>query len=193
MTRLGPLGGAPLRVRSRSAPATRRGGTSRDGLSPPASTTSVIRDFSRLAGLGQPDGVDVGADQLLVGQVEAWAAAPSRRPCRSAGGSSRCRGVAGGAVGDDERRLAGAPGPAGPLRVVRRRRRDVAHRHRVEAGDVDAQLHRRRAVEERQVAGRGSPARAPRARPPGPGPCAPCVQAGEGLRRRRGRGRGRRG
>src|SRR5262245_4745986 len=54
------------------------------------------------------------------------------------------------AIGDDERRLAATAGAATPLRVVRWRGRHVAQVDDVEAGDIDAQLHRRRAIEDRK-------------------------------------------
>src|SRR5690606_3590949 len=43
-------------------------------------------------------------------------------------------------------------GAAAALRVVRGRRRDVAQVDGVQSGDVDAELHRRRAEEDRQEA-----------------------------------------
>ena len=58
--------------------------------------------------------------------------------------------LTGRAVADDQRRLAGPPGPAGALGVVGRGGRDVAHADHVEAGDVDAELHGRRAEQDRQ-------------------------------------------
>ena len=67
-----------------------------------------------LAGLGEPDRVDVRADQVLVGQVE-----PGRGD-RSADHIGRAPevvlvvGVAGRAVGDDQRRLPGSAGAARP-------------------------------------------------------------------------------
>ena len=60
--------------------------------------------------------------------------------------------VAGGAVGGDQRRLAGPPGAAGALRVVRGRGRHVAHRHRIQSRDVHTELHRGRAVQQFQLA-----------------------------------------
>ncbi len=63
--------------------------------------------------------------------------------------------AAGGAVGEDERGLAAAAGAAGALGVVGRRRRHVAHVDDVELGDVDAELHRRRAEQDRQARRRG--------------------------------------
>ena len=61
-----------------------------------------------------------------------------------------------------ERGLPAAPGAAGALGVVGRRRRYVAQVDDVQRGDVDAQLHRRRAEQQRQPARRGSSPRAPR-------------------------------
>ena len=104
----------------------------------------------RLVGLGEPDRVDVGADEVLVGQVEAGC---DDRPGDHVAGAAEpvaVVGVAGGAVGEHQRRLAAAAGPAGALRVVGGGGRHVAQPDGVEVGDVDAELHRRRAVEQRQ-------------------------------------------
>ena len=60
--------------------------------------------------------------------------------------------VAGGAVGGDQGGLPGSARAAGALRVVRGGRRDVPHGDGVQAGDVDAELHRRRAVQQLQLA-----------------------------------------
>ena len=103
-----------------------------------------------LAGLGEPDRLDVRADQVLVGQVE-----PGRGD-RSADHLGRAAevvlvvGVAGGAVGDDQRGLPGPARPAGPLRVVGRGGRDVAQADGAQRVDVHAEFHRRRAVQHRQ-------------------------------------------
>lgn len=56
--------------------------------------------------------------------------------------------VAGGAVGGDEGGLAAAPGTAAALGVIGRGGRHVTHHDGVERGDVDAQFHRRGAVEQ---------------------------------------------
>ena len=61
------------------------------------------------------------------------------------------------AVGHDQRRLAGASGAPGALRVVGRRRRHVAQVDGIERRDVDAELHGRRAEQDRQE-NVGSPA-----------------------------------
>ena len=55
-----------------------------------------------------------------------------------------------GAVGHDQRGLAGASGAPGALRVVGRGRRHVAHVDGVERRDVDAEFHSRRAEQGRQ-------------------------------------------
>ena len=126
------------------------------------------------------------------------------------------------AVGENERRLAAAAGATAALRVVGRRRRDVAQVDGVQRRDVDAELHRRRAEEHRQeavglaelaevllVGGQllallarrtGSASRGPRASRRRPGRCAPAPRTrragGPGSRRACGevrrRGRGRR-
>src|SRR5207247_5085652 len=49
------------------------------------------------------------------------------------------------AVVKDQCRLAAAPRPATPLSVVRGSRRHVAHVDDVQLGDIDSELHRRRA------------------------------------------------
>ncbi len=50
-----------------------------------------------------------------------------------------------GAIGRDEGRLTTAPGAPATLGVIRRRRRHVAHMDDVQVGDIDAELHGRRA------------------------------------------------
>jgi hypothetical protein len=55
------------------------------------------------------------------------------------------------AVVEDEGRLAASACTAAPLRVVRRGRRDVPHVDDVELGDIHAELHRRRAEEQRKL------------------------------------------
>ena len=59
-------------------------------------------------------------------------------------------GVAGRAVGDDQRGLPGTAGSPGALRVVRRGGRHVPQADGAEGVDVDAEFHRRRAVQHRQ-------------------------------------------
>ncbi len=59
--------------------------------------------------------------------------------------------AAGGAVGEDQGRLTAPARATAALGVVGRGRRDVAHVDHVELGDVDAQLHGRRAEEDRQA------------------------------------------
>ena len=94
--------------------------------------------------------MDVRADQVLVGQVQAG------RGDRSADHIGRAPevvlvvGVAGRAVGDHQRGLPGASGAAGPLRVVGRRRRHVAQPDGAQRVDVHPEFHGRRAVQDRQ-------------------------------------------
>ncbi len=56
------------------------------------------------------------------------------------------------AIGVDQGRLTATAGPAAALGVVGRRRRDVAQIDEVQLSDVHAQLHGRRAEQERQIA-----------------------------------------
>ena len=91
--------------------------------------------------------MDVGLDQVLVRQVE-----PRRRD-RTGDHSLRALEkvlivwAATGAVGEHQCRLPAASCPSAPLGIVGRRGRHVAHIDDVELGNVDAELHRRRAVE----------------------------------------------
>ena len=106
-------------------------------------------------GLGHlhPDGVDVGAHQILVAQVDARRGDGTGDHLARLAEEVLVVRAAPRAVGEDQRRLAAAAGPAAALGVVGRRRRHVAQVDDVELGDVDAELHGRRAEEQRQVAG----------------------------------------
>ena len=140
------------------------------------------RAAERLAGLGEPDRVDVGADEVLVGEVEL------RR--RDLAGDHPLRAaeevlvvaVAARAERVDQRGLAAAAGAAGALRVVRRRRRDVAQVDDVQRRDVDAELHRRRAEQHRAARPCGSAPRVPRAPRGAPGRCARALRCPARLR-----------
>ena len=92
----------------------------------------------------------MAADEVLVAEVQARRRDGAGHHVPRVAEPVGVVGVAGGAVGDHERRLAGAAGPAGALRVVGRRGRDVAQAHGVQAGDVHAELHGGRAVQQRQ-------------------------------------------
>ena len=105
-----------------------------------------------LLGLGQPEGVDVGPDQVLVGQVKTRQADGSGDHQLLAAEEILVVGVPRGAVGQHQSRLAAPPGPAAPLGVVRGGRRHVPHVDHVELADVDAKLHRGRAIEDRELA-----------------------------------------
>ena len=103
-----------------------------------------------LAGLGQPDRLQVALHQLAVGQVQRRGIDLAvHHAHRIAEVILVVRRLA-GAVGDDQSRLPGATGTAAALGVVGRRRRHVAHVDRVERGDVHAQLHGRGAEQHRQ-------------------------------------------
>ncbi len=104
-------------------------------------------------GLRQPDALQMGADQVLVGQVQTRRGHLSGHHVLGAAEVVLVVAVARGAVRGHECGLAGTARPARALRVVRRGRRDVAHHHGVERGDVHAQLHRRRAVQQGQFGG----------------------------------------
>ena len=95
--------------------------------------------------------MDVGADQVFVGQIEAGRGDRSADHVRRAPEVVLVVGVAGRAVGDHEGRLAGAPGPAGPLGVVGWGGRHVAQPDRAQRVDVHPEFHGRRAVQDRQL------------------------------------------
>ena len=81
-----------------------------------------------------------GLDEVLVGEVQAgWRHAAGHHPLRPPE-EVLVVGVPGGAVGENQRRLAASSGAPAPLGVVRGRGRDVAHVHRVQLGDVDARV-----------------------------------------------------
>jgi hypothetical protein len=145
------------------------------------------------AGHRQPDRVDVRAQQVLVLEVDA------RRDDRAGDHLARAAEevlvvrAAGRAVRQDERGLAAATGAAAALRVVGRRRRDVAQVDRRSASRC-----RRRAPWSASRTGpaggrRGTCPRGPRARGSGPGRCARARGAGAARRRRCGRTPGRTG
>ena len=101
-------------------------------------------------GLGKPDRVDVGPDQVLVREFEARRRdlardhQPGRRKKYWSCGLPRR------AVVEDKVPAAASARAPGSLGIVGRRRWDVPQVDDVELGDVDAELHRRRAVEDRQ-------------------------------------------
>ncbi len=101
-------------------------------------------------GLCQPDALEVGADQVFVGQIQPRRGHLSRHHVLGAAEVVLVVAVARRAVRGHQRGLTGTARPARALRVVRRGRRYVAHQHGVERGDVHAQLHRRGAVQQRQ-------------------------------------------
>ena len=125
-------------------PAFRLGAVHVDGLGD--------RPAQADAGLGEPDRVDVGAEQVLVEQVEARRGDDAGDHLVGVAEVVLVVAVAGGAVGGDQGGLAGPSRAAGALRVVGGGGRDVPHGDGVEAGDVDAKLHRRRAVQQLQLA-----------------------------------------
>ncbi len=94
--------------------------------------------------------MDVGANQVFIGQIEAPGADGAGHHVRRPLEEVLVVGAAGGAIGVDQRRLAAATGPAAALGVVGRRGGDVAHVDRVQLGNVDAQFHRGRAEQQRQ-------------------------------------------
>jgi hypothetical protein len=102
------------------------------------------------AGFGQPDGVQVALDQFAVGQVEGRRIDLAMDHAHRVAEEILVVRRLGGAVGNDQRRLPGPPGPAAALRVVGRRRRHVAQVDGVQRRDVDAEFHGRRAEHYRQ-------------------------------------------
>ncbi len=103
-------------------------------------------------GLRQPYRVQVSAEQIAIGQIQAWRGdLPTHHPLWSSEVILVMR-AARGAVGEDQRRLPATPGAAAALGVIGRCRRHVTHVHYIKLGDVDSQLHRRRAIEQGQPA-----------------------------------------
>ncbi len=91
------LGEHPVGTGDRPAPGVRvgsGGGQAGGQREPVEAQVEDRRDraVQRLTRLGQPDGMDVGAEQVLVGEVEPGRRRPSRRPSGHGGGSSTGRG-----------------------------------------------------------------------------------------------------
>ena len=103
-------------------------------------------------GLGQPYGVNVGADEVFVGNLGARRQDGSGHHLLRPPEEVAVVRAAGGAVGVDEGRLPASAGTAAALGVVRRGRRYVAQADDVEIGDVHAEFHGRRAEQYRQSA-----------------------------------------
>jgi hypothetical protein len=106
----------------------------------------------RLTAGGEPDRLQVAFEQLTVGQVDQGRAHLAVHHLPRLAEEELVVRAARGTVGDHQRCLATAPGAAGALGVVGRRGRHVAQIDGIERRDVDAELHRRRAVEHRQKA-----------------------------------------
>ncbi|MCY1292743.1 hypothetical protein D9M70_419820 [compost metagenome] len=103
-----------------------------------------------LASLCKPDGMHVALDKLKVGQVQ------SRRIDLTVNHAHRVTEVIlvmrtlRRAVSDDQGRLPCSTRTTASLRVVGWRGRHVAHVHRVQRGNVDAQFHGGRTKQDRQ-------------------------------------------
>ena len=102
---------------------------------------------------GEPDGLQVTANQVLVCQVDCGRSHAAGHHPGGVGEKILIVRRPGRAVGDHERGLAAASGTSAALRVVGGRGRHVAHVHRVEHRDVNAKLHRRGTEEDRQATG----------------------------------------
>ena len=115
-------------------------------------TTQVEQLNQRLAqrqpGLRQPHGVYVGADEVLVGQIEARRRHRTRHHELRALEEVLVVRAPHRTVTVDQGGLAAAARPPAPLRVVGRVGRDVAHVDHVELGDINPQLHGGRTEED---------------------------------------------
>ena len=96
--------------------------------------------------------MEVRAEQVFVEQVEARRGDDAGDHLVGVAEVVLVVAVAGSAVGGDQRRLARSACAARALRVVGGGGRDVPHGDGVEAGDVHAEFHRRRAVQQLQLA-----------------------------------------
>ncbi|TFE69317.1 hypothetical protein A7Q09_05345 [Methylacidiphilum sp. Yel] len=103
-------------------------------------------------GLGKPDGVDVGSEKIFVGEVELGRLDLARHHLLGTAEEVLIVGAFGGTVREHEGRLAAPARAPAPLGVVGGCRRDVPQVHHVEIGDVDAELHRGGAEQNRQPA-----------------------------------------
>ena len=95
------------------------------------------------AGFREPDGLKVAADQVLVREINVRGIDGASHHARRVGEEVLVMRRLRGAVGDDQRGLAAAPGPPAALGVIRGRGRHVAHVDCVQRRDVDAELHGR--------------------------------------------------
>ena len=111
-----------------------------------------LRDarVERLVDAGEPDRLEMAGDQVPVREVEDRRAHFAVDHRLGVAEEVLVVGALGRCVGDDQGRLPAAARPSAPLGVVRRRRGHVAHVDRVQGRDVDAELHRRGAEEDRQ-------------------------------------------
>ena len=100
---------------------------------------------------GEPDRMDMRAEEVLVSQVESRRCDGTRhhgfRPLEEVLIVRAPRG----AIREDQRRLAAAPRAPAALCIIRRRRRHVAQVDRVQFADVDAKFHCGRAIQNREL------------------------------------------
>ena len=101
------------------------------------------------ATLRKPDRMDMGANQLFVGDVNTGRGDRSGHHLLLPLEEVLVVRAAGGAVRDHDSRLAAPAGATGALGVVGRGGGNIAKIDGVEIGDVDAELHRRRTEHER--------------------------------------------
>ena len=97
----------------------------------------------RCIGGGQPDGLQVAAHQLFIGQVERRRADFAMHHARRVGKEELIVGAARCAIGQHQRRHAAAASAPASLGVVGRRGRHVAQVDGVQRRDVDAEFHGR--------------------------------------------------
>ena len=97
--------------------------------------------------------MDVSTDEVLVGQVEPRQAHGPRDHQAGTAEEILVVRIARGAVSQHQGGLTAPAGPAAPLGIVCRRRRHVPHVDHVELTDVDAELHRGRAIQDGELAG----------------------------------------
>ena len=98
---------------------------------------------------GEPDGVEMAADEILVCQIDRrWRDFAGHHALGIGEEMLIVRGF-GRTVGHDEGRFAAATRSSASLDVVGRGRRDVSHEDGVERGDVDPEFHGGRTEQER--------------------------------------------
>ena len=101
--------------------------------------------------LRQPDGMDMGSNQVFVGQVHSGCLYLTGDHLLLMAEKVLVVWAANRTVGENQGRLSATSGSTGTLRVVGGSRGHVPHIYHVQLGDIDPQLHGRRAEEHRQT------------------------------------------